>query len=240
MAGLLEPSPQGDAATVRRFVIAFVSIGALMLLFYSFQGSDVSTQNGIATRRLPPDVKNGGKGQPLSKYASAAWLAREHKGVDDDRLEEGDDFADDYAEEDEYEYDDDEYDARTRAASSSRASPPRPTTTTAEKKDKKKKGKKNNKKNKTESCDVNPAPPGVYVHGHGPCITQFPHQPAALGGMDDCWRLAFAVAQWGQPKNPSKAEYGDDWEATARAYPHTAAQAQQVVDDFNTKTVSFE
>lgn len=54
--------------------------------------------------------------------------------------------------------------------------------------------------------------------------------------MDDCWRLAFAVAQWGQPKNPSKAEYGDDWEATARAYPHTAKQAQKVADDFNTRT----
>lgn len=54
--------------------------------------------------------------------------------------------------------------------------------------------------------------------------------------MDDCWRLAFAVQQWGQPKNPSKAEYGDDWEATAKAYPWTARQAKQIVKDFNSKT----
>jgi len=98
------------------------------------------------------------------------------------------------------------------------------------------KGMTGGRKKKKETCDVKPAPRGVYVKGHGPCITQFPHQPASLGGMDDCWRLAFAVAQWGQPKNPSKAEYGDDWEATARAYPHTAKQAQQVADDFNTRT----
>lgn len=86
------------------------------------------------------------------------------------------------------------------------------------------------------TCNVNPAPRGVYVKGHGPCITQFPHQPASLGGMDDCWKLVFAVAQWKQPHNPRKAEYGDDWEATAKAYPHTAAQARQVVDDLNEKT----
>jgi len=54
--------------------------------------------------------------------------------------------------------------------------------------------------------------------------------------MDDCWRLAFAVAQWKQPRNPLKAEYGDDWKAAARAYPHTASQAQQIADDFNKKT----
>ena len=54
--------------------------------------------------------------------------------------------------------------------------------------------------------------------------------------MDDCWRLAFAVAQWKQPRNPLKAEYGDDWQATALAYPHTAKQAKQVAKDFNTKT----
>jgi hypothetical protein len=100
----------------------------------------------------------------------------------------------------------------------------------------KKQEDRNRDRNSAETCDVNPAPRGVYVKGHGPCITQFPHQPAALGGMDDCWRLAFAVVQWEQPKNPSKAEFGDDWEATAQAYPHTARQAQQIVDDFNTKT----
>lgn len=87
-----------------------------------------------------------------------------------------------------------------------------------------------------ETCDVNPAPRGVYVKGHGPCITQFPHQPASLGGMDDCWKLVFAVAQWKQPHNPRKAVYGDDWDATAKAYPHTARQAQQIVDELNTKT----
>jgi len=54
--------------------------------------------------------------------------------------------------------------------------------------------------------------------------------------MDDCWRLAFAVAQWKQPRNPLKAEYGDDWKAAARAYPHTASQAQQIADDFNKRT----
>lgn len=30
------------------------------------------------------------------------------------------------------------------------------------------------RKKKKETCDVNPAPRGVYVKGHGPCITQFP------------------------------------------------------------------
>jgi hypothetical protein len=40
---------------------------------------------------------------------------------------------------------------------------------------KKKKKKKNGKTNQEEeTCDVNPAPKGVYVKGHGPCITQFP------------------------------------------------------------------
>lgn len=95
---------------------------------------------------------------------------------------------------------------------------------------------KTGNKRDIETCNVNPAPKGVYVKGHGPCITQFPHQPASLGGMDDCWRLVFAVAQWKQPHNPRKAEFGDDWAATAKAYPHTSAQAQQVVDDLNTKT----
>jgi hypothetical protein len=101
---------------------------------------------------------------------------------------------------------------------------------------KRRKNDKKKDKYNEELCNVNPAPKGVYVKGHGPCITQFPHQPASFGGMDDCWRMVFAVAQWKQPHNPRKAEYGDDWRATAKAYPHTAAQAQQVVDDLNTKT----
>jgi hypothetical protein len=42
-------------------------------------------------------------------------------------------------------------------------------------KDTRTKKKKNGKtKQEEETCNVNPAPKGVYVKGHGPCITQFP------------------------------------------------------------------
>ena len=239
--GLLEPSvsaQQHAASVVRRLIIAFVSVGALMILFYSFQGSDVSTKNGISRRRLPPDVKlptNGNGAEPLSKHASEAWLTRETKNTE--KAEDETTVVDDYRDDDYME--EDEYAATTRTSSipsTSSTSSSASTSLPTQKKEHAKNKKQNGVKMEKESCDVNPAPRGVYVHGHGPCITQFPHQPAALGGMDDCWRLAFAVAQWEQPKNPSKAEFGDDWEATARAYPHTAVQAQQIVDDFNTKT----
>lgn len=54
--------------------------------------------------------------------------------------------------------------------------------------------------------------------------------------MEDCWTLAFAVAQWGQPNNPDKAEYKDNWPAAAKAYPFAAKAAKQVAADFNNLT----
>lgn len=225
-----------------RVALAVGSLLALMVLFFSLQESDVSTKNGISRRRLPPEVigqLGASKGQPLSKYATKEWIESQDR-YRDDRPDQNDEDVKkgpgDAADED-YDYEHNIGESPPQASTSS--SPPSSRKQVNDKtKDKKKnKGKKGNEKGNTEeTCDVNPAPPGVYVKGHGPCITQFPHQPAAFGGMDDCWRLAFAVAQWKQPKNPLKAEYGDDWEATAKAYPHTAKQAQQIVEDFNRKT----
>lgn len=174
-------------------VVGILSLGILTMLFSSFQGSDVSSMDGIIRRRLPNGAMErlGYTEQAIMDFkVSKNWLAKQSQ------------------------------------SNSAKA------TTQVEE------GKKDENKFKHEddTCNVNPAPRGVYVKGHGPCITQFPHQPASLGGMDDCWKMVFAVAQWKQPHNPRKAEYGDDWEATAKAYPHTAAQAQQVVDDLNTKT----
>ena len=241
----------GSLSPGARVVIAVASLLALMILFFSMQGSDVSTKNGIARRRLPPEVMGqlgGASSEPLSRYASKTWIASQNgndRYKDDRPGKDSDDLG-------EYPENDDGEGAYEDVGSQSKMSSPTASTGAREEAKKKHDTKENhkehteNKKNKNkqkhgkkdsvETCDVNPAPPGVYVKGHGPCITQFPHQPAAFGGMDDCWRLAFAVAQWEQPKNPSKAEYGDDWEATAKAYPHTAKQAQQIVDDFNTKT----
>lgn len=174
-------------------VVGIISLGILTILFSSFQGSDVSSMNGIIRRRIPNGVLEsfGSKEKAFADFkVSSTWLAESPVG-------------------------------------SSKAT----AQTGKRRKNDNEKAKYNN-----ESCNVNPAPRGLYVKGHGPCITQFPHQPASLGGMDDCWRMVFAVAQWKQPHNPRKAEYGDDWKATAEAYPHTAAQAQQVVHDLNTRT----
>ena len=41
--------------------------------------------------------------------------------------------------------------------------------------------KNKNKNKKEETCNVNPAPKGVYVKGHGPCITQFPRTCTSNG-----------------------------------------------------------
>ncbi len=248
----------GTHSPVVRVALAVGSLVALMILFFSLQESDVSTKNGIARRRLPPGVigqVGASTDQPLSKYATREWLESQDRYRDDWPRKDDDKNPSEGPSDAVEEYDDYEYGI---GKSKPGASPPPSsgkqtgdaTKDKDEKKDKvkkvdkkadKKAGKKAGKKVDRggigeETCDVNPAPPGVYVKGHGPCITQFPHQPAAFGGMDDCWRLAFAVAQWKQPKNPSKAEYGDDWEAAERAYPHTAAQAQQIVEDFNDKT----
>ncbi len=249
-------SPIGGSGTlspVVRVALAVGSLLALMILFLSLQESDVSTKNGIVRRRLPPGLigeMGASNDQPLSKYATKEWLESQDRykddrpeQIDDDDPNEGPSDAAD-------EYDDDYSIGESSPEAPTSSSPPSSGDQTDDATNGKKKEKDNIKKGsrkgndkkgdkkgiEEETCDVNPAPPGVYVKGHGPCITQFPHQPAAFGGMDDCWRLAFAVAQWKQPKNPSKAEYGDDWEATAKAYPHTAKQAQQIVDDFNEKT----
>lgn len=217
------------------------SLLALMVLFLSLQESDVSTKNGIARRRLPPNVVGqlGGasRGQPLSKYASKDWMESRDRYMDDRPEREGNYDHEKGPDDAEDGYGDHDYGMGKSPSPTSTSSSPGPSEETGGQTNDKTTHKNKNKKwSEEETCDVHPAAPGVYVKGHGPCITQFPHQPAAFGGMDDCWRLAFAVAQWKQPKNPSKAEYGDDWEATAKAYPHTAKQAQQIVDDFNRKT----
>lgn len=45
------------------------------------------------------------------------------------------------------------------------------------------------------------------------------------------WILAFARAQKDLENNPKKAEFGDDWQATIKAYPFLQYQLDRVIAD---------
>lgn len=62
---------------------------------------------------------------------------------------------------------------------------------------------------------------------HGSCVTG---NGTPLDYQEN-WILAFARAQKDLENNPKKAQFGDDWQATIKAYPFLQYQLDRVIAD---------